>query len=151
MDNSNSNIELFMFALSVTCTVGASELLQLHTRYIMLEFLYTVVSGKYAPPFAMFALQQIARGLIRGMQHFLSRLHPPFRYPAHNGGAPPTTLCRRQRIWWLCSCYLEGFYLYMWQSRVEMEGYSNVYFDCIAMFEAPYRWTAVRVGLIHSL
>ena len=34
------------------------------------------------------------------------------------------------------SCYLEGCYSYMWQSHVEIEGYSVVYFDCIP---APYR------------
>ena len=28
--------------------------------------------------------------------------------------------------------------LYMWQSRVEIEGYSVAYFDRIAAFEAPY-------------
>ena len=35
---------------------------------------------------------------------------------------------------------------YMWQSRVEIEGYSITYFDCIAAFEAPYRWTSVKGG-----
>ena len=28
---------------------------------------------------------------------------------------------------------------HMWQSRVEIEGYSIAYFDRIAAFEAPYR------------
>ena len=28
----------------------------------------------------------------------------------------------------------------MWQSRVEIEGYSVAYFDRIAVLEAPYRW-----------
>ena len=28
---------------------------------------------------------------------------------------------------------------YMWQSRVEFEGYSVAYFDRIVAFEAPYR------------
>ena len=28
---------------------------------------------------------------------------------------------------------------YYWQSRVEIEGYSVVYFDRIAAFKAPYR------------
>ena len=32
----------------------------------------------------------------------------------------------------------------MWQSRVEIEGYSIVYFDCIATFEALHRWTSVK-------
>ena len=27
---------------------------------------------------------------------------------------------------------------YMWQSHVEIEGYSDVYFDRIAVFEVPY-------------
>ena len=31
----------------------------------------------------------------------------------------------------------------MWQSRVEIEGYSVAYFDRIAVFGAPYRWTSV--------
>ena len=34
----------------------------------------------------------------------------------------------------------------MWQSRVEIEGYSIAYFDHIAVFEAPYRWTSVKGG-----
>ena len=29
--------------------------------------------------------------------------------------------------------------IYMWQSRVEIEGYSVAYFDRIVAFEAPYR------------
>ena len=32
----------------------------------------------------------------------------------------------------------------MWQSRVEIEGYSVAYFDRIAAFEAPYCWTSVK-------
>ena len=31
------------------------------------------------------------------------------------------------------------YILYMWQSRVEIEGYSVAYFDRIAAFKAPYR------------
>ena len=34
----------------------------------------------------------------------------------------------------------------MQQSRVEIEGYSVAYFDRIAAFEAPYRWTSVKGG-----
>ena len=34
----------------------------------------------------------------------------------------------------------------MWQSRVEIEGYSVAYFDRIAAFEVPYRWTSVKGG-----
>ena len=34
----------------------------------------------------------------------------------------------------------------MWQSRVEIEGYSFTYFDRIAAFEALYRWTPVKGG-----
>ena len=34
----------------------------------------------------------------------------------------------------------------MWQSRVEIEGYSVAYFDRIAAFKAPYRWTSVKGG-----
>ena len=34
----------------------------------------------------------------------------------------------------------------MWQSHVEIEGYSVAYFDCIAAFEAPYRRTSVKGG-----
>ena len=36
--------------------------------------------------------------------------------------------------------------LEMWQSRVEIEGYSIAYFDRIAMFKAPYHWTSVKGG-----
>ena len=34
----------------------------------------------------------------------------------------------------------------MWQSHVEIEGFSVVYFDSIAVFEAPYRWTSTKGG-----
>ena len=34
----------------------------------------------------------------------------------------------------------------MWQSQVEIEGYSVAYFDRIAAFEAPYRWTSIKGG-----
>ena len=34
----------------------------------------------------------------------------------------------------------------MWQSRVEIEGYSVAYFDRIAAFEAPYHRTSVKSG-----
>ena len=34
----------------------------------------------------------------------------------------------------------------MWQSCVEIEGYSVVYFNCIAAFKAPYCWTSVKGG-----
>ena len=35
---------------------------------------------------------------------------------------------------------------YVWQSCVEIEGYSVAYFNRIATFEAPYRWTSVKGG-----
>ena len=41
---------------------------------------------------------------------------------------------------------LSSYILHMWQSRVEIEGYFVVYFDCIAAFEAPYRCTCVKGG-----
>ena len=34
----------------------------------------------------------------------------------------------------------------MWQSRVEIEGYSVAYFDHIVAFEVPYRWTSIKGG-----
>ena len=34
----------------------------------------------------------------------------------------------------------------MWQSRLEIEGYSVAYFDRIAAFEALYCWTSVKGG-----
>ena len=34
----------------------------------------------------------------------------------------------------------------MWQSRVEIKGYSVAYFDRIAAFKAPYRSTSVKGG-----
>ena len=43
----------------------------------------------------------------------------------------------------------------MWESRVEIEGYSITYFDRIAAFEAPYHWTSVKggahIGFVDSL
>ena len=42
-------------------------------------------------------------------------------------------------------------YLYMWQSRVEIEGYFVAYFvayfDHITVFEALYHWTSVKGGV----
>ena len=35
---------------------------------------------------------------------------------------------------------------YMWQSRVEFEGYIIAYFDRIGAFEASYRWTSAKGG-----
>ena len=35
----------------------------------------------------------------------------------------------------------------MWQAQVEIEDYSGMYFDLIAVFEALYCWTSVA-GLI---
>ena len=34
----------------------------------------------------------------------------------------------------------------MWQSRVEIKGYSVTYFDRIAAIEALYHWTSVKGG-----
>ena len=36
----------------------------------------------------------------------------------------------------------------MWQSHVEIEGYSVVYFDRIAAFKVSNRWTSVK-GVAH--
>ena len=60
--------------------------------------LITVVSRKYAPPFATLALVQNAGGLICSMQHFLSQLRPPFRlskaWPHCRWGVHPSA-----RLW----------------------------------------------------
>ena len=40
------------------------------------------------------------------------------------------------------------FWNHLWQSRVEIEGNSVAYFDCIAAFETLYRWTSVK-GVAH--
>ena len=32
----------------------------------------------------------------------------------------------------------------VWQSRVEIEDYSIVYFDCVAAFKVPYHRTSVE-------
>ena len=37
-------------------------------------------------------------------------------------------------------------YMYMWQSRVEIEHYSVAYFDCITVFEVLYRSTSIKGG-----
>ena len=34
----------------------------------------------------------------------------------------------------------------MWQSHVEIEGYSVAYFTCIAVFEAPNHCTSIKGG-----
>ena len=39
--------------------------------------------------------------------------------------------------------------IHVWQSRVEIEGYSAAYFDRIVAFEALYRWTSVK-GRAHT-
>ena len=36
--------------------------------------------------------------------------------------------------------------MYVWQSRVEIEGYSVAYFDHIVAFEALYCWTSIKGG-----
>ena len=46
---------------------------------------------------------------------------------------------------WCCTLVLKK---YMWQSRVEIEGYSIAYFNRIAAFKAPYHWTSVK-GVTH--
>ena len=43
-----------------------------------------------------------------------------------------------------CSSSIDCHMMYMWQSRVEIKDYSIAYFDCIAAFKAPYRWTSVK-------
>ena len=42
------------------------------------------------------------------------------------------------------------FCMYMWQSRVEIEHYSVVYFLCITVLEALWRRTSV-IGGAHTL
>ena len=39
----------------------------------------------------------------------------------------------------------------MWQSRVETEGYSIAYFNCLAEFEARIAELPLRAGLIGTL
>ena len=40
----------------------------------------------------------------------------------------------------------------MWQSCVEIQGYSVAYFDCITVFKAPYHWTSIKGGAhMHSV
>ena len=34
----------------------------------------------------------------------------------------------------------------MWQSRVEIEQYSIVYFNCVSVFEVLYRRTSIKGG-----
>ena len=36
--------------------------------------------------------------------------------------------------------------MHMWQSCVEIKSYFVTYFNCIAGFEVPYRWTSVKGG-----
>ena len=80
------------------------------------------------PPLATLALVKIAGGLYAGCDIF-SRDYAL-------SGCSPTTSCGRQRVWRLCSCYLEECYsVYMWQSRVEIVGHSVAYFDRIAVFK----------------
>ena len=42
-------------------------------------------------------------------------------------------------IYHKCQRHLDMYTVHMWQSRVEVEGYSVAYFDRIAAFEALYR------------
>ena len=42
--------------------------------------------------------------------------------------------------------YISATRCYMWQSRVEFEGYSVAYFNRISAFEASYRWTSTKGG-----
>ena len=47
---------------------------------------------------------------------------------------------------WLSLSFITHWHIHMWQSRVEIEGYSVAYFDRIAAFKAPYRWTSIKGG-----
>ena len=72
-----------------------------------------------------------------------------------------------KRWWWVWHCYWRGLswstpywtisalfiysslvccshILYMWQSHVEIKGYSVTYFNYIAAFKVPYHWTSVK-------
>ena len=42
--------------------------------------------------------------------------------------------------------YVATVQVHMWQSHVEIEGYSIAYFDHIAAFEVPYYWTSGKGG-----
>ena len=41
---------------------------------------------------------------------------------------------------------MHSWHTYMWKSHIEIKGYSVAYFNRIAMFEVPYRWTSVKGG-----
>ena len=58
----------------------------------------------------------------------------------HDAGRFPVWSIREQ-LCRLCTCGSSNrpHQRYMWQSRVEIEGYSVAYFDRIAAFKAPYR------------
>ena len=50
-----------------------------------------------------------------------------------------------------CNCLFTFNEQYMWQSCVEIEGYSVTYFDCIAAFKVPYHWTSVTGWASYAL
>ena len=88
----------------------------------------TVVSCKYAslPPFATLALLQITGAHTRDATFSLA--------------ITPSLLVSRPQL-----CVEDNAFddfavaiWYMWQSHVEIEGYSDMYFDRIAVFEVPY-------------
>ena len=45
-----------------------------------------------------------------------------------------------------CDCMGGVKRTYMWQSPVEIKGYSVAYFDRITVFEVPFRWTSIKGG-----
>ena len=71
------------------------------------------------------------------------------RFQNYGRSLDPLVKCQSKHLWMdRKNKTCDGWHLWkhMWQSRVEIKGYSVVYFDQIAGFEEPYQWTFVKGG-----
>ena len=85
------------------------------------------MSCKYAPPFCNVSLSANHRGAYTQDATFSLAITPSLL-------VPHLQLCVEGNAF-------DDFAVaiwYMWQSHVEIEGYSDVYFNRIAVFEVPY-------------
>ena len=95
--------------------------------------LYCSVLQIHPPPFATLAIVQIAGGLYAWDATFSLVITPSL-----------LVLCPQLHVEdnafdnFAVAISMEESYLHMWQSRVEIVGYSVTYFDHIAVLEAPY-------------
>ena len=107
--------------------------LDVNTVYSKFPCELMIVTG--CPPFLHTQCQHPGSSSMGGEHHFQNC------YP-RNGDRPLLTVRTYTAFYcWVKVVYLAGAEersIHVWQSCVEIEGYSVAYFDCITAFEAPY-------------